>query len=153
MADQSYSSSTGVVRVDGAVPTERDLTSAGTLCSLVTGSQRFTLTGVSVIISDNTAAVSTITVKRNKTIDGTGGDLTTIGTLTIPTGAVAGSVYTREFSQDIQPGEHVVVTNDATPTAGNGFAVLEGYSSDFLSSTDGTSKPDGGTGSVFKVTS
>lgn len=152
MADQSYSSSTGVVRVDGAVPTERDLTSAGTLCSLVTGSQRFTLTGVSVIISDLTTGVSTITVKRNKTIDGTGGDLTTIGTLTIPTGAVAGSVYTREFSQDIQPGEHVVVTNNAN-TAGNAFAVIEGYSSDFLSSTDGTSKPDGGTGSVFKVTS
>jgi hypothetical protein len=150
MADQSYSSSNGVVRVDGAVPTERDITSAGTLCSLVTGSQRFTLTGVSVIITDPTTGVSTITVKRNKTIDGTATD---IGTLTIPTGAVEGSVYTREFSQDIQPGEHVVVTNNATPTAGNAFAVIEGYSSDFLSSTDGTAKPDGGTGSVFKVTS
>jgi hypothetical protein len=106
-----------------------------------------------VIIGDDTVGVSTVTVERYKTLDNGGADAVTLGTLTIPTATVAGSVYVLELTEDIEPGESVVVSNDVTPSTGTGTAVVTGYSSPVLFDSTGVAKANSGTGKVYKVTS
>jgi hypothetical protein len=103
-----------------------------------------------------------LTVYRWTVADLTAGAIT-LGTITIPAGTTKGSVYVREFSEDIQPGESVAVSV-TTPAAGAsaaGSAVIsiEGYESDVTlpeiaagsTTSSGADKADAGVGQLFRV--
>ena len=166
MADQSYSSSTGSVMFSAAAPVEATLTGAGVKAVRVSGSRRYSVTRIAAsisgqdIVSPSNSVV--LTVYRWTVADLSAGAIT-LGTITIPAGTTKGSVYVREFSEDIQPGESVVVsvTTPAAGTAAAGNAVLsiEGYESDVTlpdcpagaTTSAGADKADAGVGQLFRV--
>jgi hypothetical protein len=165
MADQSYSSSRGSILFSSTGPTEASLTGATVKAVQCAGSRRFTLTRLSVVISDAVTSSGSVvlTAFRWKTPDNGGGDAVTIGTVTLASDAAAGSVWVREFSTDIQPGEAIAVTVSTAAAgggaAGNAVIHIEGYESDVTlpeiaagaTASSGADKADAGTGQLFRV--
>ena len=164
MADQSYSSSTGSIMFSAAVPVEANLAAAAVVGIRCAGSRRYTLSRVSVVISDDITSTGSIvlTAYRWKTPDSDAGAVS-IGTITVSADGEAGDLYVREFSSDIQPGEAVAV-KVTTQAAGAGAAAnavvhIEGYESDVTlpdcpagaTTSAGADKADAGVGQLFRV--
>ena len=170
MSDQSYSSSTGSIYETGTALftalTEVDLagTDATVVAHRITGSRRYTLTRLAVVVE--TATVSSgdivLTAKRRKLVDSDTG-AATIGTATLPTGVTAGSVYIRDFASDIQPGELITITLTTAAAggskAGKAVVLIEGYESDVplpeiaagATASAGADKADSGTGQLVRI--
>ena len=149
MADQSYSSSTGAIR-RGTSPYEPDLGVDGTvLGSVAPGARRFTITGVTVVVSDNLTLETTITVSLGVTLDS---EVVSKGTFKIPATAVAGDVFTcTDIQFEVQPGEVArAITDGATATAG-GCAYFEGYESPVVFTAEGRAKDGSGVGKLYLV--
>ena len=150
MADQSYSSSGGSLAL-GRNPYEPDLGAADTtLGAICAAAQRFTITGITVVLADDVDDEVTITVSRLTTIDDT--SPTAQGTFKIPATGVAGDVFTcRDIRFDLQPGEVAKAKTDGNTSAAGGAAYFEGYESPLVVTTDGVAKADSGVGKLYLI--
>lgn len=106
--------------------TAQSLTSAATIASYA-AEAKLLVKRISFVVK--TAAVSTggivITFYKRPTIFSTAGQAS-VGTLTIPNGALAGAVYYKDISAvSLQPGESIAA--DVTTAAAGGSAAGDGY--------------------------
>ena len=150
MADQSYSSSGGAI-ARGTSPYTPDLGTDGTvLGSVASGARRFTVTAVTVVVSDAVSADTVITVSRAVALDSTP---VSQGTFTIPDTAIAGDVFTcRDIRFELQPGEVArAITDGVTATDTDSCAHFEGYESPVVANTDGVAKADSGVGKLYLI--
>ena len=158
MAEQSYSQSRGFLLSSyGKTDVSTAAVSTG-LRGLYTGGYGFTLTSVSAIVTtdivspDNTVLLEVV---YDPSYDASPA-VTVIGTITIPSGATAGDIYTLNLDYDAFPAERLFVRlarqAAGTDAAGDVFVMLEGFNFPYPAEPDGVAKASGD-GKVFLVES